>query len=212
MEHWRGKAHALTRQLEAIKAVQDINTDTDWWREWQQGYLRVLLPLIDEAAEIGAEAGASALELTWALGVDADVYNPEVADWARRYAGDLAKGLTRTDKMMLRRNLSAWVESHEDFPSLVSRVNKFLESPARARRISVTEATRCYAEGNMAAWRASEVVTGKIHNTARDELVCPLCSGLDGQVSEIDGQTWYDLRNPDKSVGMSVKSPPLHPG
>jgi hypothetical protein len=209
--HWREQSGKLVSRLEmASKAVQDVDSDIEWWDEWTAGYLALVLSYLERGAGVGADHGAEVLQLTWALGVDADVYNPAVADWARSYAGKLSKDLTRTDRMMLRRHLSAWVESHEDFPALVERVDSFLLNQARARRIAVTEATRCYAEGNLVAWRASEVVTGKIWETANDELVCPLCGGLYGQLSELDGQEWAHLRKPDLSIGLSVKAPPAH--
>jgi SPP1 gp7 family putative phage head morphogenesis protein len=209
--HWREKTHKLVLRLEmASKAVQDIYKDRDFWSDWEDEYKQLTLPHLNAGADVGADHGADVLQITWALGVDADVYNPTVTDWARKYAGELAHGLTKTDKTRLRQHLSAWVESHEDFPALVTRVDSFLNNQARARMVAATEATRCYAEGNLIAWRASEVVTGKIWETAMDEAVCPICGALHGQLSELDGQEWAHLRRPKLSVGLSVKAPPAH--
>jgi len=216
--HWEKQSALLIDRLRqevkpALRATPGdlLLADDAFWDEWIALYVAVLLGFEEQAAKLGAAAGIDILELTWALGVDADVVNPEVADWARRHAGKLAKGLTNTDQKLLRSNLASWVESHEDFPALVKRVDGFLNDPKRARRIAVTEATQAYAEGNLTAWRASEVVTGRIHNTARDDLVCPVCGPLDGQLASLDDTVWHHRTKPELSVGLS-SSIPLHPG
>lgn len=213
LRHWGEKSTRLIERLEQDnrKAIDDVIADLDWWEEWTALYLGVISGEILAAGQIGAGAGMEILEVSYALGVDADVVNPAVAEWARKHAGLLAKGLTRTDRRLLRTHLAAWVESHEDFSSLVRRVNGFLNNPSRAEMIAVTEATQAYAEGNLVAWRSSDVVTGKIWNTALDESVCFICEPLHGQIAELDGQEWKHPRQSRLHVGLSVSAPPAHP-
>jgi SPP1 gp7 family putative phage head morphogenesis protein len=72
--------------------------------------------------------------------------------------------------------------------------------------LATTETTRIYAEGNLAAWRASGVVTHKRWMTGRDELVCPYCAPLDGMVVEVDSNGFTT-----EPGGLGVTAPPLHP-
>ena len=70
----------------------------------------------------------------------------------------------------------------------------------RADLIASTEVTRAYAEGNLTAWKETGFTEGKEWVTANDELVCPLCGPLDGEVVPING---------DFSDG--THAPPRHP-
>lgn len=206
---WREQSQVMSEHLRADAA--GLVKNKEFWAMWGSSYLALLMPRIDTAATMGADIGAEILQTTWALGVDSDVYMPTVADWARKHSGKLAKGLTKTDKLLLRRYVAQYVESGDTLSSLITRVNSFVNNEPRARRIAVTEATGAFSEGNIAAWRVSEVVTGKIWEVARDEIVCPVCFALDGQISELDGQVWHHFTRPAISVGLSVKAPPIHP-
>ena len=73
-------------------------------------------------------------------------------------------------------------------------------SEERARQLAVTEVTRAFAEGNMAAWRAAGVIEKRRWNTNNDELVCPVCGPLAGQVRGLDDE-----------FGDGIPLPPAHP-
>ena len=209
---WQQRARRLGERLRAdVKAVDDVLSDRDWWSEWTLAYLGVVLPLMEQAGATAADIAIASFLDEYALGLDVENTMLSVSSWARRYSGQLARGLTQTDKATLRRHLSAWVESSEDMPALIARVDSFLNNAPRARRIAVTEATRAYAEGHYAAWRESGVVTGVIWTTAADELVCPICRPLDGQFTALGGQEWRHFSKPHLDVGLSVAGPPAHP-
>ena len=76
---------------------------------------------------------------------------------------------------------------------------------ARADAIARTESMRAANEGQAVAWRHAlqqgTIAHGeamKMYLTASDELVCPICAPLDGQLTPIDGD-W------------DGNAPPLHP-
>lgn len=212
LDHWLQQTGSLTGELEGMSGdLSDILNDDDYWDNWQGEYLTIMIPLLEEAGGMGADIASANLLDEYALGVNLDRVTLAVSDWARQYASDLAYGLTSTDQDLLRRNLSAWVEASEDFPALVKRINSFLNNERRARTIATTEGTRAYAEGNLVVWRESDVVTGQVWNTAADELVCPICKPLNGQIAELDGQTWQHRNRPNLDVGLSVAAPPAHP-
>lgn len=215
-QEWREKSRLLLERLRvdaAVKAVDDVIGDRDWWMQWALDYTGMLSGPMFEAGQTGSDAAAAGLMIDFALGVDVDQVNLAVSDWARKHAGALAKGLTQTDRGMLQRQLAAWIEAGEDFPALVDRVGGFVENFKRARRIAVTEATQAYAEGNLITWRESDVVSGQIWNTAFDEAVCPICGPLHAQITSLDGDTWRHQRQKrdDLSVGLGVGKPPAHP-
>ena len=74
-----------------------------------------------------------------------------------------------------------------------------LFSRTRAGMIAVTEVTRAYAAGNVAAWQASRVVQGKEWMTATDEVVCPICGPLRGQIARLN-----------EPFGGRIMNPPAH--
>lgn len=214
VQEWQGKAAALVERLRvdtAVKAVDDVLGDREWWEAWVLGYSGMLNGPMFEGGNVGADGAAVQLLIDYALGVDVDQINLAVADWAREHAGALARGLAQTDREMLRRQLAVWVEAGEDFPSLMERISGFIVDPKRARRIAVTEATGAYAEGSLITWRESDVVTGQIWNTAVDEAVCPFCGPLHQQIAELDGDVWYSKRANGTGVGLSLAAPPAHP-
>ena len=69
-----------------------------------------------------------------------------------------------------------------------------------ARRIATSEVTRAFAKGNKEAWRASGVVKKRKWVESADEHTCPLCSGLAG-----------DVRDLDEPFTADVDDPPGHP-
>jgi SPP1 gp7 family putative phage head morphogenesis protein len=57
--------------------------------------------------------------------------------------------------------------------------------------IASTETTRIYAQANADAWESTEVVDEWEWMTAQDDLVCPVCGGLDGEtfgIGDIDAR------------------------
>ena len=92
------------------------------------------------------------------------------------------------------------VADGESLAQLVRRIaglHTFSED--RARMIAVTEVTRAFAEGNMAAWRESGVIERRRWNTNNDELVCPICGPRHNMV--VDMGASFD----------GIDNPPAHP-
>ncbi len=151
------------------------------------------------AAAIAATIGAAEMAIEW------EGVNTAATQWAAQYVGDLITAINATTLKRVRAEVAAFTQSKEAMPALIER----LTSPTgpfgakRAQVIAVTETTRAYAEGNSAAWAASDVVKGRQWNTARDELVCPICAPLNGQLAATGAAFNFD--------GADVPNPPAHP-
>lgn len=130
-----------------------------------------------------------------------ELANNAAAEWALSYGYELVRGLLSTTRKRLQTEIAEYVLNSETIGQLTRRLTAgdvFGES--RARMIAVTEVTRAYAEGNRAAWKASGVIEGREWRTNADELVCPVCGPLAGQVAGLD----------DTFEG-GIAGPPAHP-
>lgn len=163
----------------------------------------------------GGQGGALALlagdeSVRLRTAVNWDLVNQEVVDYARTYTGTLAKGLNETTKRQLGEAIADWAATDEGLPGLTARLEKFIPTTLpdgkviadRAELIASTEATRVFAEGNVAAWESQGVERHR-WNTANDELVCPVCGALDGQVRRLD--------EPFDADGLQIMRPAAHP-
>jgi SPP1 gp7 family putative phage head morphogenesis protein len=162
--------------------------------------LAPLLLKIIAAGGVEAEAG---LPTSLRVLVDWGLFNEKALDWLNKYQLTWIKGITETTRWRTVKAIDDWIRSGEKFDMLVARLNPLYDD-GRARRIAVTEVTRVYAEGNKAAWRTTGFVSGNRWNTGNDELVCPVCSPLNGiEVGLDEGFT-------PEGAGWGPTAPPLH--
>ena len=132
--------------------------------------------------------------------VDWTAANADAAQWAIDYGYSLIRGITDTTRVQVAREIRYFVDNSLTINQLRDRLlNSHLFSLSRAGAIAVTEVTRAYAEGNMAAWKASRVVEGKEWMTATDEIVCPICAPLRGQIARLA-----------EPFGGRIMNPPAH--
>jgi hypothetical protein len=149
----------------------------------------------------GMENGAAGLPRGYDLLIDWDVINHDALDWMRRYNFNLIGGITETTARQTIKIIEEWTYSGQPLAALEARLATVFGA-ARASRIAVTEVTRLYAEGNMAAWRSTGVVSGKMWYTRVNEGVCPICKPLHGQIVQLDGE----FHHPNPAVQSKVRS------
>lgn len=162
------------------------------------------------AEQLPAAARDSAVALARASGLaDVEIFGDRAARWAERHTFDLVRDLTDTSRDKLQRVVSAYFGA-DVAPTLDDLANAIapLFGEDRAKRIAVTEATRASAQGerelvkelrqNYPASRVEEY-----WQTSRDEIVCPICSGLHNVRRESVGFVSDD--------GEVYDSPPAHP-
>ena len=144
-----------------------------------------LFEIYTESLADGMAGGVQILPTNVQALVDWDWLNERALELAKVYKYELIKGITDTTRQQTQHAISDWITSGEPLPHL-ERALESIYGSARASRIAVTETTRIYADGNMAAWESSGVVGSRRWMTARDDLVCPICSALDGEERGMD--------------------------
>lgn len=180
-----------------------VRTTTDYlslqfWAAEKRLLLRLLIPLLAESGAAGMAQGEDALR-KMALGVDYTLADRQLSKWIRGHADKLATQLTDNTRKALSETISTWMMDGTDFNDLIRRTERIV-GPKRAEIVAVTETTRAFAEGETALWKGADYIEGREWATAEDELVCPGCAGLDGQVAPLKG-----------AFAGGVMNPPLHP-
>jgi len=162
---------------------------SDFWQPYLPQMRREFSELTMDILIAGGDAGAGAL-LGGSVFVDWDVFNRSALAWLDMYLGSgqipgltqegayaWAWALNESTRRGVVSEIDRWVRAGSPLPELEMRLKSFFDDK-RAHRVAVTEVTRIYAGGNVMAWQASGVVDGKRWQTARDDLVCPICSRL----------------------------------
>lgn len=157
-------------------------------------------PQMLEIAFLGGMAGEKALPVGMRALINWNYYNRDVIDWLSRYRTNVLRKITRTTQTRVVNTFSNWIRAGDSLPVLEKMLTPIF-GEARAAQIAVTETTRIYAEGNLAAWKASGLVGGSRWNTGQDELVCPICAPLDGQIAKL-GEGFGDAEG--------ILAPPAH--
>lgn len=130
-----------------------------------------------------------------------ELANNAAALWSTEYGSVLVSALIKTSADRIQAAVAQYITNSEPIGALIERIRgDYGFSPARAQAIAVTEVTRAYAEGNLASWRASGFIERKEWRTNNDELVCPVCGPLAGQVADLNG-----------AFKGGIESPPAHP-
>lgn len=203
-------ARALNQlRLDVIRDIGDdpqvmLNrlNDSRFTRPFQDAIVREL----QRVALAGAEYGRGQVE-RYVFGVKAldigawELANNAAAQWAIRYGQSLVGALLMTTTQRIQNEIAEYIRNSETIGHLIRRIRGGqLYSPERAQTIAVTEVTRAFAEGNRAAWKASEVIEKREWRTNNDELVCPVCGPLAGRVVGLD-----------EDFGDGISGPPAHP-
>jgi SPP1 gp7 family putative phage head morphogenesis protein len=188
--------------LPAITGIEFKDLD---WPEEDDELFDELYPALREAALAAAKTAMTGLVDDYGVGVDWALVNQRVVEWAKKYVGGLVRGINEVTRDFLRSAVSDWVSSGKPLEDLVAEIEPMFGS-VRAELIATTEVTKAFAEGNLATWRESGVVSGKRWMTAEDELVCPICSPLDGMVVELDENGFTT-----EEGGVGLTAPPAHP-
>lgn len=175
----------------------------EYW-DWEEAlFAEELTPELLTIVFSGGVAGYQALPAELRVLVSWDVFNQQVIDWLNKYKATVLRGISNTTRQKVVRIFGDWIRSGDALPALEAMLEPIF-GERRATQIAVTEITRIYAEGNLAAWRSTNMIGEKRWNTAVDELVCPICRPLNGIVVPIDeGFT-------PEGAGLGPTAPPAH--
>lgn len=152
----------------------NILPDSFWLSEYELLF-RVLFPIFSVTIARAAKLSYDDLAGVAQIGVSWDVVNSMAERWAQQHTAAVVSSVSKTSMAGFLAEFEKWQESGEPLSALVNSLKPYY-GEARASMVAVTETTRCYALGNLAAWQATGMVEGFNVVIAEDELVCPICS------------------------------------
>lgn len=207
------------QQARLVEFVRQTNGNlttsavADFWRREDERLFAALRPTLEGVAS------ESAIGMAVRMGADDDTWrlvNEAVLSWVDDYyinADAAAVGsipnLNLTSRTEFARAFAAWNRGElevgtfaEGLPQLIDAITPTF-GPDRAARIAITETTRIFTEGTLAAAREDDTITHVRFLTAADEIVCPICGPLHGIVAR---KTARGFETP-----AGFQFPPLHP-
>jgi SPP1 gp7 family putative phage head morphogenesis protein len=206
LDKWR---RDITRGMTADNAAFIVSRIRQ--RDVYQPFYDSIIAVLRDIALEGAGFGRRQIE-TAVLGISKGIFdidwelaNMAAERWARRFGAQLIRGVTDTTRQRVADTVADWTTNNESIGQLAKR----LAEPGgpfglnRARTIAVTETTRAYAEGNMAAWKESKVIKQRRWNTNVDEVVCPTCGPLHNVVAGLNEEF--------RAGNIVMSEPPAHP-
>jgi SPP1 gp7 family putative phage head morphogenesis protein len=154
--------------------------DSKFWDEEEQALYEEMLPLFLAGLALGMDGGTEALPPNLQALVNPLSFNDAAAKFAREYRYGQIKDITDYTRKQVQTAMTEWIGSGQSLPVLEARMAGIFGA-SRAARIAATETTRAFSMGNMAAWESTDFITEVEWMTARDELVCPICSEREGE-------------------------------
>jgi hypothetical protein len=141
--------------------------------------------------EVNYDAGLQAAEVQFDMNFTPD-YN--AVNFVQKFAFDNVKGLTEDIKESLRKEMTLGLLNNENIAGLKTRIVKVMDiGIERAKLIAITESNRAHNAGHMQAARESRLSLVKQWNAqperisrAGNEVPCPICESLDGQIREMN--------------------------
>lgn len=195
----------------------------EFWELEDALLAEALLSLVQDALFAGVAGGMELLIPELAAMVDFDVLTDAVLKRVSSFKIEVLEPMNKTTRKAIQKDISDWITSGDSFDVFKKTFTKTLDdvvlSATRAEMIAVTEITRLFAEGNLTAWEAAGLVSGKQWMTAEDDLVCPICLPLDGMIVEIEAvfellpadMNEELLRQATLGAGFTWQTPPAHP-
>ncbi len=213
-----GEANAQQALLLALQAAGDEFTSALIGSSEEPG---PLLAAFLAGSVRGDELLTQARPAKASLTIDWSLVHQAALDWARRYTGDLIRGINETTLDVFREAIGDWIDRGGSLEDLAKFIEgklpetdipsgwtpgkvRWATSRERARLIAQTETTRAFAEGSIARWEQAGVTQGR-WRTNNDELVCALCGRLNNVIGDLR-EGWSD-----PSTGQLYR-PPAHPG
>lgn len=155
--------------------------DQGFWDRETVALTAFLVRFTGKWTEAGiAETVASASRI--GIGIDATV-NAAAADWAGKYAADMAKTINETTKELAKAKIKQWITARGSMAELEQSLGQVIAPQWRASLIAQTEITRAYAQANLQIAKELKIEKGLTWVTRRDERVCPFCGGNDGKLT-----------------------------
>ena len=195
----------------------------EFWELEDALLAEALLPLVQDALLAGAAGGMDFLTPEMAAFVDFDVLTDAIMRRVSSFRIEVLEPMNATTRRAIQKDISDWITSGENFnvfkKAFTKTMDQIVVSATRAEMIAVTEITRLFAEGNVEAWKATGLVSGKEWMTALDDMVCPICKPLQGKIVEIETPFELPIEEMDEALLKQAQggedflweTPPAHP-
>ena len=157
---------------------------------WEEVAAEMAAAMGIQMQEMALDGAEGVIENT-PFGLDWGLVNLSAADWAGGYSYEMVSGINTVSQRALQQAISKFSRTpgwtlEDVFNSITPQFG-----PRRAELIAITEVTRSYGQGTRLAKAdllRQGIRTERQWHTNGDEIVCPLCGGLDGKPeSEWDG-------------------------
>ncbi len=189
-----GQLQRLMAELRAQADFEHTQIPDELFEQFDAEMRAALEPVLVQIFIESAREAATAyppLTISWEL------VNQRAVDWAAGYAFDLVSQIDATTRDGLQAAISNYFQTSatmgdlraqiaQFIPTIQDKLGRTLFAATRAQMIATTEVTRASVQGEL-AWRAQvRAENPGIKMTTRfqtnvDELVCPICSPLNGK-------------------------------
>lgn len=167
--------------------MPDPRSDIFWSAEHR--YLwEALSGLVTRSLAAGTAGGEALLPAPIKPLISWSVVNRAALDYLQWYNFGVLAGVNETTAKAAISLIDEWIQAGDPLSVLQESMATVI-TDGRAASIATTEVTRIYAEGNKLAWQSTGVVEGRRWNTAMDDLRCPGCAALQGEVAGLN-QPW----------------------
>jgi SPP1 gp7 family putative phage head morphogenesis protein len=171
-----------------------------FWASEEEEFWSTVEDLIIESVAAGVVGGIHFLTDDQKEQIDLEDVEQRTMDLLTRFRLDTFAEISITTMLWAIEVIQEWRASGEDLNALEEKLRKRVFSRTRAEAIAISEVTRLFAAGNEIVWGATGLIFGKVWQTSQDELVCPICAPLHGQLRFIGA---------DFDIG--IQNPPAHP-
>lgn len=183
--------------------------DERFWLGEDSRAIEELGPFVLSLLIAGARAGSVAMPPGMSILIDWDAFNTSAVDWLRKYEAGWLRNINNSTRRQVVKTIENWIRAGSHLDRLTAELTPVF-GEERAAMVAATETTRVYAEGNIQAWRSSGIVTAKKWQTARDDLVCPICGPLHNKVVSLEYGWSTDGAGKIVENPLGLFSPPAH--
>jgi SPP1 gp7 family putative phage head morphogenesis protein len=182
-----------TVEDDVARILQSLDTSG-----WQQ-LIGQLAPILERLVREGAEAGFGQVGMVADVERMLTLTNDFAITYARERAGELITQIGESTRRMIRDDIVRALEAGDSNDVLATVLRQgYAFSPERAEMIARTETAYADVEGNLEAYRQSNVVQSKKWITGAG--CCDLCDELNGTIVPLAG-----------AFPGGRPGPPLHP-
>jgi len=177
----------------------------NFWEDEMRRLALILLPRLKDLALEGMRSGTAKV----GIGFNYAIYSILSEQWAKEYTDELLKQVRTTNEKVVGDILANWIATPgRTIGDLRGALSPYF-GVKRADVIAITEATRALASGELMAFQRAGVEEIR-WGTNHDELVCPYCGAINGQVRKI-GEPFGYLTWRKGQPAEPVFTPPYHP-